>query len=458
MLKNMLKVLAVLIVVFLVVGVFLPSSYEVSRSKEITATPDLVFDQVNNLKQSESWSPWGEGDATMKITYSGPEAGVGAKGAWTSADSGAGSQTITKSVPHNLIEMALDFGSEGNGSAAYTFTQSGETTKVNWSMRGDVGFNLIGRYFGLFMDKMLGGYFEKGLSNLKRVAETAAVTRKQDLAKQEEEAAARRKMVLRVGGLHTPESMLYDAVGDVYLVSNINGSPFAADDNGYIARVGADGSVIEALWIDGANAAVVLNAPKGMTIAGDVLYVADINTVRMFDRASGTPKGEIKVKGATFLNDMATGPDGVVYVSDSGLKEGFAASGTDAIYKLVDGKPVVLIKNKDLGRPNGLLAQAAGLWVVTFGSGELYSVGPDGTKANAQVLPTGSLDGIVQLNDGRFAVSSWAGSAVLAGNPGGTFTVLIADTKSPADIGYDSNRNRVLIPLFEDNIVQVTPL
>jgi hypothetical protein len=95
---------------------------------------------------------------------------------------------------------------------------------------------------------------------------------------------------------------------------------------------------------------------------------------------------------------------------------------------------------------------------VTFGSGELYFVDPTGTKSQPQTLPTGSLDGIVQLNDGRFAVSSWAGSAVLSGTPGGTFTVLIPDAKSPADIGYDGKRNRLLIPHFEDNLLQITPL
>lgn len=461
MLKKILKVVGALIVVFVAVGVFLPSSYRVERTVTIQAPAALVFEHVNNLKLSESWSPWGEGDTSMKITYAGPEAGVGAKGSWTSDNSGNGSQTITKSEPSTLVEIALDFGSEGQGSAEYKFTPEGDAlnaTKTTWSMHGDVGFSLIGRYFALGMDNMLGPYFEKGLAKLKAVTEAKAKAAALEATERAAAAAVGAQNPIRVGGLQTPESVLYDAVEDVYLVSNINGTPFAVDDNGFITKVGPDGSVLEFQWIDGASDTVTLNAPKGMTIVGDTLYVSDITFVRMFDRATGAPKGEIKIAGATFLNDLSAGPDGVVYVSDSGLKEGFASNGSDAVYKLVDGKAVALIKNKDLGGPNGLLATATGVWVVTFGSGELYLVDASGTRSQVQKLPTGALDGIVQLNDGALAISSWEGSSVLRGTPGQTFEVLISDAKSPADIGYDSKRNRVLIPHFQENTAQFRPL
>lgn len=457
MLKTVLKVVGALIAVFVAVGVFLPSTYKVARSTTIKAPAGLVFELINNLKMSESWSPWGEGDASMKITYSGPAAGVGAKGAWTSKDSGVGNQTITKSEPNSLVEIALDFGDQGQGSAAYQLEPEGEALKVTWSMQGDVGFSLVGRYFALGMDSMLAPYFEKGLAKLKQVSERkAAEAAKQFMAIMA--AAAKAKEPIRVGGLQTPESVLYDAIGDVYLVSNINGSPFDADDNGFLMKIGPDGSVLEERWIDGASEAVTLNAPKGMAIAGDVLYVSDINVVRMFDRATGAPKGEIKVAGASFLNDVAAGPDGVVYVSDSGMKAGFAPSGTDAIYKLVDGNAVVVLKDKELGRPNGLLVTADGIWVVTFGSGELFLIDATGQKTRVQKLATGSLDGIVQLDNGNLAISSWEGSSVLSGAAGGDFSPIVSDAKSPADIGYDTKRNRLLIPHFQDNLVLIKPL
>jgi hypothetical protein len=106
------------------------------------------------------------------------------------------------------------------------------------------------------MDQMVGAMFEKGLANLKRVTESRAA----DAGRQAQEilaavAAGQAKQTLRVGDMLTPESVLYDAIDDVYLVSNINGSPFDTDDNGFIARVGTDGSLIETRWIDGRSPA-----------------------------------------------------------------------------------------------------------------------------------------------------------------------------------------------------------
>lgn len=110
-------------------------------------------------------------------------------------------------------------------------------------------------------------------------------------------------------GIATPESVLYDAETDTYLVSNINGAPLDKDNNGYIAELSPDGKTVNAKLIEGGKNKVTLNAPKGSALVGGVLYVADIDTVRMFDRKTGAPKGEIALKGATFANDVAGGPD-----------------------------------------------------------------------------------------------------------------------------------------------------
>lgn len=459
MLKKILKVVGALLAVFVAVGVFLPSTYTVQRSTQIAVVPGFVFPLLNNLERAGTWDPWGEEDATLKSTYSGPAEGVGAKGTWTSEKSGTGSQTITASKPNESVVIELDFGDQGKGTATYALTEKDGGTHIVWSMTGDVGFSLIGRYFALGMDSMIGPPFEKGLAKLKHIAETegsAAGATPAGVAEPVPERVI--EQPLRVGGLQTPESVLHDAVADVYLVSNINGSPFAKDDNGFITKIAPDGSILEQTWIDGASAEVTLNAPKGLAIVGDILYVSDIDTVRMFDRVTGASKGEIKLQGATFLNDISASADGTVYVSDSGFKEGFKPSGTDAIYKLVDGKAVVLIKDKTLGGPNGLLASVTGVMVVTFGSGELYTVALDGTRGESQKLPSGSLDGIVPLADGRIAISSWEANAVLVGKQGQAFEVAVAETPSPADIGYDAKRNRLLIPFFQEGVVLIQPL
>ena len=261
---------------------------------------------------------------------------------------------------------------------------------------------------------------------------------------------------IRIGdvGFDTPESVLHDKVADVYLVSNIGGDPMGKDDNGFISVLAPDGMVKTLKFIDGAAADVKLNAPKGMGIIDDTLYVADIDTVRMFDRTTGKAKGEVKVKGATFLNDVAVMGE-TVFVSDTGMKAGFKPSGTDAVIAIKDGKAKPLVKNKSLAGPNGLAVHSEMLWVVNFGGKTLQMVGMDGKLSSAVELPEGQLDGVEMLRDGSFAVSSWAANAIYRGKPGGAFEVIIKDVTSPADFGYDLQRNRLLVPLFQKNIVEI---
>jgi sugar lactone lactonase YvrE len=261
-------------------------------------------------------------------------------------------------------------------------------------------------------------------------------------------------------GFSTPESVLYDAEADIYLVSNINGTPLEVDDNGYITKVSPDGKITEAKWIDGSKDTVKLDAPKGMAIANGFLYVSDINVVRKFDIKTGESKGEIKVEGATFLNDVANAPDGGIYVTDSGLNKDFASTGTDAVYLIgKDDKIKPLIKDKALAAPNGVVAGEKGaVWVVTFGSGEIYAVDAKGKKAAGQKLPKGQNDGVVALDGGEFLVSSWEGSAIYRGKPGGEWKPVVENVKSPADIGYDNKRHRILIPVFQGNTVIIQPV
>ncbi|MDR7401285.1 MAG: SMP-30/gluconolactonase/LRE family protein [Armatimonadota bacterium] len=272
--------------------------------------------------------------------------------------------------------------------------------------------------------------------------------------------AAPAEAPILVSGFATPKSILYDSRADVYLVSNINGSPTAADDNGFISRVAPDGRVLDLKWIDGARPEVRLNAPKGMAVSGDTLYVSDITTVRMFDRRTGEPRGAVVILGSTFVNDLAAGRDGTVYITDTGVRPDFSPSGTDAIYRLSGGQIGVVARSPDLNHPNGIAVLPDGtLVVVTFSpAGEMYTVGSDGTRRNVRRLPAGNLDGVEVLPGGALLVSSWGASAVFRVEPDGTVSTAVGNVPSPADIGYDGRRNRVLIPVFTENRIVIHPL
>ena len=209
-----------------------------------------------------------------------------------------------------------------------------------------------------------------------------------------------------------PEPVLFDPVADVYVISNLNGVPLATDDNGFITRLRPDGEAIAARWIDDASDAVTLHAPKGMAIFGDTLYVADIDVVRLFDRRTGEPIGEIGVPDATFRNDVAAGPDGVIYVSDTDFALGAAGETTmasnGAVYTIVEGMAERFAAGNDLTTPNGLIVDRnSDVYVVTMGDpGAVLAIQPDGTHRDVASIPGGMLDGVVILLDNALAISS----------------------------------------------------
>jgi sugar lactone lactonase YvrE len=259
-------------------------------------------------------------------------------------------------------------------------------------------------------------------------------------------------------GLATPESVLWDEKSDTYFVSNINGSPFGVDDNGFIAQLNPDGGVKALKFVDGASKDVTLNAPKGLAIFGRTLYVSDITFVRSFDLDTGKPGKSVEVKGASFLNDVAVTATGEVLVTDTGVKEGFAPAGTDAVYRIdAKGKAHPVAKDPTLSGPNGIASTTDGTYVVTFGSDKLLFLGKDGKVAQQVTLPMGSLDGLLVRPDGGFLVSSWKASVVYAGSADLSkpdFKPVILDVPSPADIGFDAKRSLVLVPLFKGDAVE----
>jgi hypothetical protein len=259
-------------------------------------------------------------------------------------------------------------------------------------------------------------------------------------------------------GFLTPESVEYNAHEDVYLVTNINGHPLEKDSNGFISKLSPDGKVIDLKWLDGAKPGTTLHAPKGASIINNLLYVTDINQVHIFSLPDGQQKKSITIVGSTFLNGITPGQGDSVYVTDSGLNAAFKPTGTDAIYKVwSNGRYELVVQDAKMGAPNGLWDNGNGLQVVTFKSGQMVHITPSGKQKILPTPPSGGLDGLVKLNDGRFLFSSWGGSAIYALNEDNTYSLFADALDAPADLGVDSKRNRLLIPLFKQNAVVFLP-
>ena len=145
------------------------STYEVTRSAVIPAPAQDIFPLVNSFHEWTKWSPWEAVDPAMERSYSGSEAGVGAKYAWSgNRKAGAGTMEIVESDEPRHIKIRLEFTKpfKAVNPTTFTFTPSANGTQVTWTMTGEN--KGIAKIFALFMnmDKMVGTDFEKGLASL----------------------------------------------------------------------------------------------------------------------------------------------------------------------------------------------------------------------------------------------------------------------------------------------------
>ena len=167
--------LGIIVILLLVISLFLPGKVHVERTEVIKADPMIIFNQVNDLKNWPKWAPWFDLDPNMVVSYEGADAGTGASYSWQGNKKvGAGKLTITDSKPVENINMKIDFTGHGSSAAAFKFNVVPEGTQVTWGMDMDMGMNPVGKYFGLVMDQMMGGDFENGLNELKKVSESYA--------------------------------------------------------------------------------------------------------------------------------------------------------------------------------------------------------------------------------------------------------------------------------------------
>ncbi len=241
--------------------------------------------------------------------------------------------------------------------------------------------------------------------------------------------------------LRTPESVLYDEAGRFLYVSNIDGKPDALDGSGFISKVSLDGQITNLHW------AGSLNAPKGMGLYKNHLYVTDVYRLLVINTETGQAEktyDAIDPKNA-FLNDVTVDKYGTVYVSDSRF---------DKLYRLKDDKWELWMQGEQLNKPNGLLA--LGKNTLLMGStkiGALQRVDVDTKTITKLADGMGNTDGIVTDKQDNTFVSDWNGQIFMI-QPGGQKTQLLdtrADKMNTADMAYVRPQRLLIVPTFYKN-------
>lgn len=172
---GMVVAVVLLIMGAITAGFLLPDRATMQREIVIDAPPVTVFTLLSGFRRFNEWSPWADLDPATTYTREGPVLGVGAKQSWQSQNEsvGAGSQEILEAVPYSSIRVRLSFsGFDSENIATYTLTPEGGGTKVVWHHQAEFKGDLLGRYFGLMLDSMLGADYERGLARLKTLAES----------------------------------------------------------------------------------------------------------------------------------------------------------------------------------------------------------------------------------------------------------------------------------------------
>ena len=247
----------------------------------------------------------------------------------------------------------------------------------------------------------------------------------------------------------TPESVYFDAASGFIFTSQIDGMPTDRDGNGRIVKLNADGTIAAANWVTG------LNAPKGLRAHNGTLWTADLDDLVGIDIASGRITAVAKIAGAQFLNDVAVGPDGTVYVSD------FLGN---RIYSLKDGTVTTFAEGEQLEYPNGLLVDGNRLIVGAWGRpeadfstkvpGRLYALDL-ATKQKTLITPKpfGNIDGLESDGRGGYLVSDYLKGKILRVSANGESTDVQTFMPGAADIGFIPSISAVLVPHMNENKV-----
>ena len=256
------------------------------------------------------------------------------------------------------------------------------------------------------------------------------------------EAPGLRKAWATAADFQLPETALYDPASKALYVSNYDGyNPSGAEGKQSVAKLSLDGGGVNLKWAEG------LRNPTGMAVSKGVLFVVEPTGLAVVEIATGKLLTRHPVPGSAFLNDVAEGPDGALYLSDSRRS---------VIYRFADLKVEEWLSGPEIARPNGLHVLGNELWVGNNGDGCLKAVDLKTKKIRtAAHLGQGILDGIEAERDGSILVSHNEGRLFRVARDGKVTKLLDTTVVGAglANFAFLPEAGLLVIPTWTDNRV-----
>ncbi|MFQ5481255.1 MAG: hypothetical protein ACE5ER_00750 [Nitrospinaceae bacterium] len=257
-----------------------------------------------------------------------------------------------------------------------------------------------------------------------------------------------------MGGFDQPHAVVADPpTGRIY-VSNIQGPFTARDHRGYISLLNSDGKPIHMHFILSGRNQVNLNAPKGMAIIGPHLFVADLDQVHRFDKATGRLLGtvDLSLLGVRSLTGLAAGPEGMLYAADMP---------GNAIYRINTQRQDTVslwIKDPGLDQPTGLVydPRFQRLLIGTWNRGKILFLDRDKRLFDLTPKRFKGIQGLALDRRGDLVFSAMREGKIYRLRQFETLEVIRKNLLTPAMIGLDRGGRRVLIPSMRGNILFTT--
>jgi hypothetical protein len=248
-------------------------------------------------------------------------------------------------------------------------------------------------------------------------------------------------------GIKEPESVCFDVSSGIVFVVNVVGRAGKKEGLGWITKLAPDGKVVTEKWVTG------LNAPRGIRSVNGMLWVSDIDELVGVSIADGAVKERVKIDGAKFLNDVATHPDGTVYVSDTAANKIFAVKNSEVS---------VFAEGDMLDNPNGLVVDPSGgrLVVASWGSvgqkrpGSVFQLDLKTKEKKAlSAEPLGNLNGLESDGKGGFIVSDSISGKVFRVHADGKAEHLMQFSSGCGDLFFMPELSLLIVPVMTEGVV-----